>query len=72
MLNLSNITEEETDVVLDNQVIDRSGKKDQLENWRVGDGDVFIRHFRDEKETGTSWLSQRPLGVIGNKEKLCQ
>ena len=38
---LSNITEGETEVLPDNQVIDRSRKKDQLENWGVGDGDVF-------------------------------
>ena len=69
---LPNITEGETEVVPDNQVIDRSRKKDQLENWGVGDGDVFIRHFRNEKETGTSWLSQRPLGVTGNKEQIGQ
>ena len=38
---LSNITEGETEVLPDNQVIDRSRKKDQLENWGVGDGGVF-------------------------------
>ena len=69
---LSNITGGETEVLPDNQVIDLSRKKDQLENWGVGDGDVFIRHFRNEKETKTSWLSQRPLGVTGNKEKIGQ